>query len=65
MSAVFAPFIYVLAAAGILKGILIIAKMLFSSFEKTGTYEVFNFISWAPFTFYQYLLRLLQQNISK
>ena len=51
MSAVFAPFIYVLAAAGILKGILIIAKMLFSSFEKTGTYEVFNFISWAPFTF--------------
>ena len=34
MSAVFAPFIYVLAAAGILKGILIIAKMLFSSFER-------------------------------
>lgn len=51
MSAVFAPFIYVLAAAGILQGILIIAKMLFPTFEKTGTYEVFNFISWSPFTF--------------
>lgn len=51
MSAVFAPFIYILAAAGILQGILIIAKMLVPTFEKTGTYEVFNFISWAPFTF--------------
>ncbi|MGA4514488.1 beta-glucoside-specific PTS transporter subunit IIABC [Staphylococcus caledonicus] len=51
MSAVFAPFIYVLAAAGILQGILIVAKMIFPTFEKTGTYEVFNFISWAPFTF--------------
>lgn len=51
MSAVFAPFIYVLAAAGILQGILIVAKMLFPAFEHTGTYEVFNFISWAPFTF--------------
>lgn len=51
MSAVFAPFIYILAAAGILQGILIIAKMIFPTFEKTGTYEVFNFISWSPFTF--------------
>lgn len=51
MSAVFAPFIYILAAAGILQGILIILKLIFPTFEKTGTYEVFNFISWAPFTF--------------
>lgn len=51
MSAVFAPFIYILAAAGILQGLLIILKLLFPSFEHTGTYEVFNFISWAPFTF--------------
>lgn len=51
MSAVFAPFIYVLAAAGILQGILIVAKIFFPTFENTGTYEVFNFISWAPFTF--------------
>ena len=48
MSAVFAPFIYVLAAAGILQGILIVAKIFFPTFENTGTYEVFNFISWAP-----------------
>ncbi|WP_210134771.1 beta-glucoside-specific PTS transporter subunit IIABC [Staphylococcus sp. GDX8P80P] len=51
MSAVFAPFIYILAAAGILQGILIITKIVVPTFEKTGTYEVFNFISWSPFTF--------------
>lgn len=51
MSAVFAPFIYILAAAGILQGLLIIIKLIIPSFENTGTYEVFNFMSWAPFTF--------------
>lgn len=51
MSAVFAPFIYILAAAGILQGSLIILNLLFPSFTETGTYEVFSFISWAPFTF--------------
>lgn len=51
MSAVFAPFIYILAAAGILQGVLIITTLLFDGFAKTGTYEVFSFISWAPFTF--------------
>lgn len=51
MSAVFAPFIYILAAAGILQGALIIINLLFDGFEKTGTYQVFSFISWAPFTF--------------
>jgi PTS system beta-glucosides-specific IIC component len=51
MSAVFAPFIYILAAAGILQGLLIILKLLFPVFKHTGTYDVFNFISWAPFTF--------------
>ena len=40
-----------IAAAGILQGILIVAKIFFPTFENTGTYEVFNFISWAPFTF--------------
>ena len=61
MSAVFAPFIYVLAAPGILQGILIVAKIFFPTFENTGTYEVFNFISWAPFTFYLYSLPLQQR----
>lgn len=51
MSAVFAPFIYILAAAGILQGLLIISKMIYPPVEHTGTFEVFNFISWAPFTF--------------
>jgi len=51
MSAVFAPFIYILAAAGILQGLLIVINLLFPAFKNTGTYEVFNFMSWAPFTF--------------
>lgn len=51
MSAVFAPFIYVLAAAGILQGSLILINMVNPSFVGTGTYEVLNFISWTPFTF--------------
>lgn len=51
MSAVFAPFIYVLAAAGILQGCLILINMVNKSFTSTGTYEVLSFISWTPFTF--------------
>lgn len=51
MSAVFAPFIYILAAAGILQGILILVNLAFPQFAETGTYQVFSFISWAPFTF--------------
>ncbi|MFQ1042449.1 glucose PTS transporter subunit IIA [Gilliamella sp. CG16] len=51
MSAVFAPFVYVLAASGILQGILILIKLAFPDFGTTGTYQVFNFISWAPFAF--------------
>lgn len=51
MSAVFAPFVYILAAAGILQGALIMINLLFDGFEKTGVYQVFSFISWAPFTF--------------
>lgn len=51
MSAVFAPFIYVLAAAGLIQGVLIIVSALWQDFPETGTYQVFSFISWAPFTF--------------
>lgn len=51
MSAVFAPFVYVLAASGILQGILILIKLAFPDFGTTGAYQVFNFISWAPFAF--------------
>ena len=51
MSTVFAPFIYILAAAGLLQGCLIIINMINPGFASTGTYEVLSFISWAPFTF--------------
>lgn len=51
MSAVFAPFIYILAAAGILQGSLIVINLFAPQFANTGTYEIFSLISWAPFTF--------------
>lgn len=51
MSAVFAPFVYILAAAGILQGSLILINLAFPNFATTDTYRVFSFISWAPFTF--------------
>lgn len=51
MSAVFAPFVYILAGAGILQGILILVTMAAPNFANTGTYEVLSFMSWTPFTF--------------
>lgn len=51
MSAVFAPFVYVLAAAGLVQGALIIINLFAPSFADTGTYAVLSFISWTPFTF--------------
>ena len=51
MSAVFAPFIYILAAAGILQGILILINLVAPNFATTGTYQVLSFISWTPFAF--------------
>lgn len=65
MSAVFAPFIYVLAAAGILQGCLIIAKIFSDSFENTGTYAVLDFISWAPFTFLPILIAITASKFFK
>lgn len=51
MSAVFAPFVYILAAAGILQGILILVKLVLPDIGVTTTYKVFDFISWTPFHF--------------
>lgn len=51
MAAIFAPIIYVLAAAGILQGGLILAKLAFPTFPQTGAFGILNFISWTPFTF--------------
>lgn len=50
MSAVFAPFVYILAAAGLVQGALIIITHFFPAFAATGTYSVLSFISWTPFT---------------
>ncbi|EGA91438.1 PTS system beta-glucoside-specific transporter subunit IIABC [Planococcus donghaensis MPA1U2] len=62
MSAVFAPFVYILAAAGILQGTLILINLFFPSFAETGTYEVFSFISWAPFTFLPIFIAITASN---
>lgn len=51
MSAVFAPFVYILAAAGLIQGCLIIITQFAPNFANTGTYEVLSFLSWTPFTF--------------
>ncbi len=56
MSAVFAPFVYVLAAAGLVQGALIILTQFAPAFAQTGTYEVLSFISWTPFTFLPVLI---------
>lgn len=56
MSAVFAPFVYVLAAAGLVQGALIIVTHFLPAFAETGTYEVLSFISWTPFTFLPVLI---------
>lgn len=51
MSAIFAPIIFVLAAAGILQGLLIVARHFAPDFASTGTHQVLNFMSWTPFVF--------------
>lgn len=56
MSAVFAPFVYILAAAGLLQGCLILINLAAPSFADTGTYSVLSFISWTPFTFLPVLI---------
>lgn len=51
MSAVFAPFVYILAASGLVQGCLIIITQFAPAFAETGTYQVLSFLSWTPFTF--------------
>ena len=50
MSGCIAPFVYVLAAAGLLQGCLIIIK-LFADIGSTGAAQIYDMISWTPFTF--------------
>ena len=56
MSGCMSPCIYLMAACGLLQGILIILTAVFPSFLETGTYEVLNFMSWTPFTFLPVLI---------
>lgn len=58
MSAVFAPFVYVLAGAGLIQGILIIVLQFAPAFADTGTYAVLSFISWTPFYFLPILIAI-------
>ncbi|WP_086981323.1 beta-glucoside-specific PTS transporter subunit IIABC [Vibrio aphrogenes] len=51
MSAIFAPIVFVLAAAGLLQGILIITKYFYPEVTSLGTFAIFNFMSWTPFVF--------------
>lgn len=58
ISSIFAPFLYTLAACGILQGILgvLIATGVMNG--DMGTYKVLNFISWTAFTFLPVLIAI-------
>lgn len=51
ISSIFAPFLYTLAACGILQGILGVLVALNAIDTTGGTYQILNFISWTAFTF--------------
>lgn len=56
ISAIFAPFLYTLAACGILQGILGIFVALNAIDTAGGTYQILNFISWTAFTYLPVLI---------
>ncbi len=56
ISSIFAPFLYTLAACGILQGILGIFVALGAIDTEGGTYQILNFISWTAFTFLPVLI---------
>ena len=56
ISSIFAPFLYTLAACGILQGILGVLVALGWIDTEGGTYQVLNFISWTAFTFLPVLI---------
>ena len=58
MSGVFAPICYILAAGGLLQGVLILLTMAVPSVADTGAYQIFNMISWTPFTFLPVLIAI-------
>ena len=58
ISSIFAPFLYTLAACGILQGILGVLVALEWIDTAGGTYQVLNFISWTAFTFLPVLISI-------
>ncbi len=58
ISSIFAPFLYTLAACGILLGILGIFVALNMIDTTEGTYQILNFISWTAFTFLPVLISI-------
>lgn len=56
ISSIFAPFLYTLAACGILQGILGIFVAMNAIDTAGGTYQILNFISWTAFTFLPVLI---------
>lgn len=56
MSGVFAPIVYLLAGSGLIQGILIIIKTIVPAAANSGTFQIFDLMSWAPFTFLPVLL---------
>lgn len=56
ISSIFAPFLYTLAACGILQGILGILVALNAIDTAGGTYQILNFVSWTAFTFLPVLI---------
>lgn len=56
ISSIFAPFLYTLAACGILQGILGVLVALNWIDTSAGTYQILNFVSWTAFTFLPVLI---------
>jgi PTS system beta-glucosides-specific IIC component len=51
ISSIFAPFLYPLAACGVLQGLISLFAALGWMDPASGTYRILNFVSWTGFTF--------------
>ncbi|MET3075902.1 PTS transporter subunit EIIC [Pantoea leporis] len=51
ISSIFAPFLYPLAACGVLQGIISLLTAIDLMDPASGTYRILNFVSWTGFTF--------------
>lgn len=58
ISSIFAPFLYTLAACGILQGILGVLVAMNAIDTSGGTYQILNFVSWTAFTYLPVLIAI-------